>query len=60
MKGYKNVSNNLSYSNTAKKPYHSLHNGTSNFHDSNQDIKNKRRELINKYNNSLSKSGKIK
>jgi hypothetical protein len=55
MKGYKNVSNNLNNSKAAKNSSHSSYNEASTFHTTDQDTKNKRKELIKKYNDSLKK-----
>jgi hypothetical protein len=55
MKGYKNVSNHLNNPKTAKNSSRLSNNASSGFHTSDQDIKNKRTELIRKYNNSSQK-----
>jgi hypothetical protein len=55
MKGYKNVSNHLNNSKAAKNSSRLSNNASSGFHTSDQDIKNKRKELIKKYKHASQK-----
>jgi hypothetical protein len=51
MKGYKNISNNAKKSNTEKNSKHSSHSNSSSFHRSEQNVKEQRNKLIQKYTN---------